>query len=99
MQKQLFSELKQVLSENGYHKNGDLWGASMGLFFDVAAFVYEYGNTPAEWQYRPGAAGNFIDTESYNYDWLLSLDNDQREEIGGFLHRLTNKLRLAGLDY
>lgn len=99
MEKKLFKDLKQTLSENGYHHNGDKWGAAMGLFFDVASFVYEEGEVPFEWDYKPGIAGNVIDEESYNYEWLSSLYRLQKLEIGHFLHKLTNRLELAGISY
>ncbi len=99
MQNQLFASLKQVLRENDYYPNGDRWGAAMALFFDVAAFVYEENDVPIEWQYRPGAMGNQIDTESYNYDWLNTLAPEDRLSIGEYLHRLTSRLQLAGISY
>lgn len=74
-------------------------GAVMGLFFDVAAFVYEFDDTPKEWQYRPGMGGNYIDTESYNYEWLNSLSVEDRLSIGNYLHRLTGILDKAGVSY
>jgi len=99
MNTQTFKELKQVLKENDYCNNGDKWGAAMGLFFDVAAFVYEDSNTPKEWQYKPGAMGNYIDTDSCNYEWINSLDEDTRKDIGKYLHRLTNILDKKGFSY
>lgn len=99
MTPQLFKDLKQTLSENGYHYNGDKWGAAMGMWFDVAAFVYEENDVPKEWNYRPGCAGNVIDEESYNYEWLNSLTADERLQIGIYLYRLTNALDKAGVSY
>jgi len=99
MQTSIFKDLKQTLSENGYHHNGDKWGAAIGLFFDIAAFVYEENDVPREWNYRPGAFGNTIDTDSYNHEWLNSLNADQRLSIGNYLYRLTNILEKNGLSY
>ncbi len=99
MTKHLLADLKQNLKENDYCLNGDRWAAAMGLFFDVAAFVYEENDVPSDWGYRPGAMGNFIDSESYNYEWLNSLTAKERLELGSYLHKLTGLLKLAGVAY
>lgn len=99
MTTKLFKDLKQHLAELGYHHNGDKWGATMGLFFDLAAKLFEEDYCPREWQYRPGAGGNQQDEESYSYEFLSELNTEQAREIGDFLHRLTNRLEKAGLSY
>lgn len=95
----LFKEFKQAMCENGYHKNGDLWGSAMSAFFQCCAHLYEKGDCAPEWQYRPGCAGNVIDPDdSMNY-FFETLNAAQLTEIGAFLFRLTHKLELANLSY
>lgn len=51
-------DLKTALRENDYF--GDRWSVAMGAFFDVAAQTYEIADTPSDWEFQVGLAGNVI---------------------------------------
>lgn len=94
-----FKEFKQAMAENGYHKNGDLWGSAMSAFFQCSAHLYEVGDCAKEWQYRPGMGGNHIDPDDTMTYFFEGKDADELTDIGNFLHRLTQRLELAGMSY
>lgn len=77
----------------------DPWGTAVSAWFDVAAHLYEVGDCPTEWQYRPGAMGNTIETDTAYFDFLNELDADQLTEIGNLLWRYSQLLKRHGRDY
>lgn len=90
-------EFKELLRMNDVA--GDPWGVAMGAWFDCAAHLYEVGDCPREWQYRPGSLGNHIETDGPYYEFFNTLNADQLTEIGQFLWRLCEILKKAGRDY
>lgn len=90
-------EFKEMLRMNDVA--GDPWGTIMGAWFDCAAHLYEKGDCPREWQYKPGWGGNQLDTESAYFEFFSELDADQLTEIGEYLYRITQALKIKGLDY
>lgn len=81
-----------------YHGMQDKWGATMGLFFDVAG---EMGlrdmPIPDAWGYRPSPFGHHVSED--NEDVMQGLSSDDLARLGAFCHRLTGRLERAGLDY
>lgn len=90
-------EFKQLLRMNDL--SCDPWGVTMGAWFDCAAHLYEKGDCPREWQYKPGWGGNVIDHESEYFEFFNDLNADQLTEIGQLLWRLTEILKRHGRDY
>lgn len=78
---------------------GDPWGVCMSAFFTCCAVLYERGDVPNEWQYRPGAAGNMIDEDDYFAEMFQECTIDQLQTIGAYLHRITGILRTTGHAY
>jgi hypothetical protein len=91
------SEFKELLRMNDVA--GDPWGVIMGAWFDCAAHLYEVGDCPREWQYRPGLAGNVIDEESAYFEYFNGLNASELLEIGNYLYRISEALKRKGLDY
>lgn len=90
-------EFKELLRMNDVC--GDPWGTIVGAWFDCAAHLYEVGDCPPEWQYRPGWGGNVIDNESAYFEFFNGLNADQLLEIGNYLFRISEALKRKGLDY
>lgn len=91
------TQFKQLLRENDL--KWDPWGTAMSAWFDVASHLFEKGNCPREWQYKPGMGGNHIEEDSYYYEFLQVLDAEQLESIGKLLYRYCEILKLNGKDY
>lgn len=91
------AEFKELLRMNDVA--GDPWGTIVGVWFDCAAHLYEVGDCPAEWQYKPGWGGNVIDTESVYFELFNALNADQLLEIGNYLFRISEALKRKGRDY
>lgn len=91
------SEFKELLHENDVA--GDPWGVVMGAWFDCAAHLYEKGDCPYDWKYKPGCGGNVIEDESPYFDLFNSLDAEQLTEIGEYLNRISEALKRKGRDY
>lgn len=90
-------EFKELLRMNDL--SGDPWAVAMGAWFDCAAHLYEVGDCPYEWKYRPGWHGNYIDEESVFFELFSRLNAEQLEEIGKLLWRYTALLKLNGRNY
>lgn len=91
------SEFKALLRMNDVA--GDPWGTIVGAWFDCAAHLYEVGDCPREWRYRPGLGGNVIDKDSPYFDLFNELDAEGLTEIGNYLWRISEALKRKGLDY
>lgn len=90
-------EFKELLRMDDL--SGDPWGTSVGAWFICASHLYEIGDCPAEWQYRPGSMGNHIDTDSAYYEMFSEMSAEQLEEIGQLLWRYSELLERHGRDY
>lgn len=97
--KTIFNEFKELLRMNDVA--GDPWAVIVGAWFDCAAHLYEKGECPYEWGYRPGAMGNHIPNaeESAYFDFYSTLNADQLTEIGNYLWRISEALKRKGLSY
>ena len=91
------SEFKSLIRMN--ELSFDPWAASMGAWFDCAAHLYEKGDCPREWEYRPGSMGNIIEQDSPYFELFNSLNAEQLEEIGQLLWRYSALLKRHGRDY
>lgn len=81
-----------------YSPRHDPWGYAMNAFFNVAAEMELRGlEVPAQWRYHSGAGGPHVDDDAAEIFTRVSDDDLQR--VGAFLHRLTGRIRRAGLDY
>lgn len=97
MKKSDFKILKQTLRENGFHKNGDLWGTAMSLMFDLVAIDCEISNLPNDWGYHPGIFGNHIEEDNRFLD--MELTEQTAHDYGNYLNRLVKYLEYKGLSY
>jgi hypothetical protein len=84
----------------------DPWGTCMMHWFGVANVLYsEFGEVPADWEFRPGMGAGEIDSEeSPDYQYLESLRAGELTEndliyAGNVLSRWSNRLKRAGRDY
>jgi|APHM01.1.fsa_nt_gi hypothetical protein len=80
---------------------GDPWGAAMGLFFDVAAFIFHETErcTPAKWEYRAGAGGEIDEMLPHRLAAMRDADLETLIHTGNVLHRYTRLLEKAGHSY
>lgn len=93
----ILNELKQLLREDGF--SYDPWAVCMSAWFQVAAHLYEVGDCPREWQYKPGCAGNIIDPED-SYTWFLTGKTDEQLTLmGNYLERISQALKRSGKSY
>ena len=90
-------KFKALIRMNDLH--GDPWGVAMGAWFDCAAHLYEVGDCPIEWKYRPGAMGNRVEKDSIFYPMFKKMSAEHLEQIGMLLWRYTNLLKRHGRDY
>jgi len=78
--------------------DGDPWGSSMDLFFEVAGEMWERGlDIPVEWNYRAGLSTK--DEESYWFKLTKGLNDADLTRLGKFLHRYVGLLVRHGKDY
>lgn len=91
------TEFKDLLRMNDVA--GDPWGVIVGAWFDCAAHLYEKGDCPPEWQYKPGWGGNHIDDESIFFELFSEMTAEQLEEVGRYLWRISEALKRKGLNY
>lgn len=93
--------------------DGDKWGTAMGAFFSIASAFYlnggcDMGDTYLPWGFR--ASPLLQDDDAHrDEDWLMAelltlLDEGtvtmpDLRHAGDVLHRYTNMLKTAGLDY
>lgn len=91
------AEFKRELRSEVYFE--DRWGCSMGAFFALCSVAYERDLVQTDWEYRPGAMGNVVDSEDWFTELFLQCSDDQLTTIGTFLLKLTNLLRLTEHAY
>ncbi len=96
-QKNTMQEFKSLLRMNDLKY--DPWGTAVSAWFDCAAHLYEKGDCPKEWQYRPGAMGNRVEPDSSFFEMFTEMEAEQLEEIGQLLCRYTKLLKRHGHDY
>lgn len=90
-------QLKHELRLNGYKH--EEWGTVMEAFFCCTALLYEKGDVPSEWKYRPGAGGNYIDKENSFHWFFCRLGAKKLTMYGNYLNRLSHCLELAGMSF
>lgn len=105
MKQSIINEFKALFSLMNVF-SGDKWAAaSMSAYFDVMSHLYaqtghyEWVKINEKHQFKVGALGNTLDTESPYYDLFLNADNKDLSYIADLLHRYTNYLKFKGLDY
>lgn len=102
--KMLDSEFNLTLDQLKYELRlndvkGDPWGVSVSCFFELCTVLYEKGDVPSEWEYRPGAGGNYIDNDGYFAPLFMECTVECLLELGNYLFRLTRAVENAGLSY
>ncbi len=80
---------------------GDAWGTAMGWRFALCDWLHfrTDEDVPWEWEYRPGAANDIQEDDSWKHDAFMAEDVETLIDFGHLLARYTDKLRLAGRDY
>jgi len=91
-------KLGQALKDfNMEYDSGDPWGSVMKWRFDIADELYRRcGETPAAWEYKPGAFGPPDADEGCI---LCDLAWDDLVTLGNLLLKFADMIKLAGKDY
>ena len=80
--------------------SGDPWGTCMGVWFDIAEWLYCAGeDVPDHWHFQPGAGMSEPEPDSYWTELFREVDPDTLREFGNLLQRLSHILRAQGRDY
>lgn len=95
--KGIMKEFKQLLREDGFKY--DPWAVCMSAWFQCSAHLYEVGDCPHKWQYKPGAAGNHIDPEDSLTWFFTDKTAEQLTVIGNYLDRISECLKRSGKSY
>lgn len=90
-------KLKRALKRNGYRYVR--WGTAMSAFSMVSGLLYEIGEVPPEWQFKPSCLGNLIDEDDPFYEYFKDAKPEKLLEYGNYLNRLTKLLVKAGENY
>jgi hypothetical protein len=98
------SDFDPTWTDHNGRRMGDPWGKSMGLFFNLCAYIHERtpARVPPAWQYRHGAGdviGELKETRPALYEAFESADISTLLHTGHVLHRYTRALEWAGHSY
>lgn len=96
--------VKELLGHVRDACQADPWAESHAWWFATAAKLeFEFGSTPDEWKFSPGAgttSANWRESfESYELDMLEGADADTLIRFGNIMSRWASKAKAAGLDY
>ncbi len=79
--------------------DGDVYGSLMSWWFSLCDVLTDDGeDIPAEWHYRPGAAG-VSDSDFYAYGACARATADDLRRLGARFSRLYDRLEWQGRTY
>lgn len=79
--------------------DGDRWGWAMSVAFDIAAELYNRGDSVPFDIYRPGACASMQEVSEYRAEGMAEVPSDTLYTVGLVIDRYLDKLKLAGVDY